>query len=72
MEVHSFRRVTFQAGAWKQGWAEPGRITYRAAQDHAALDIELLDGEKTLRLRASKGTKVLVSGNGIHLPDGLR
>ena len=72
LEVHSFTRVVFQPGAWKQVWAEAGRITYKAAQEQASLEIQGLHLDRPLRLRASKGTKVLVSGAGIHLPDGLR
>jgi len=72
LDVHSFQRVVFQPGAWKQGWAEAGRITYKASQDHASLEIHTADRDNPLRLRASKGTKVLVSGSSIHLPDGLQ
>ena len=72
MEVHSYTQVVFQPGAWKQGWAEAGRITYKASQEQASLEIHGLHLDRPLRLRASKGTKVLVAGTGIHLPDGLR
>ena len=71
MEVHAFLHVAFQAGAWKQGWPEAGRITYRATQDRASLEILKPDGDGKLRFRASKGTKVQISGNCIHVPDGL-
>ena len=72
MEVHAFLKVVFQEGAWKQVWAEAGRITYKAAQDHASLEIVQPDEDQRLRFRAMKGTKVAISGNSIHLPDGLR
>ena len=72
MEVHAFRHVVFQPGAWKQGWAEAGRITYKASQEHASLEILTLDEDQKLRFRASKGARVQISGNSIHLPDGMR
>jgi hypothetical protein len=72
MEVHAFVHVVFQAGAWKQTWPEAGRITYRATQQHAFLEIVKPDSDEKLRFRAPKGTKVQISGNSIHLPDGLR
>ncbi len=72
MEVHAFVHVIFQAGAWKQGWPESGRITYKATQEHAALEILKVDAAQKLRFRAAKGAKVLISGNSIHLPDNLR
>lgn len=72
MEVHSFHRIVFQEGAWKQAWAEPGRVTYKASQDHASLEVQGPSRDQPLRLRAAKGTRVLVSGSAIHLPDGLR
>lgn len=72
MEVHAFLRVAFQADAWKQVWAEAGRITYKASQDRASIEIECLNPDQRLRFRADKGTKVAISGNSIHLPDGLR
>ena len=71
MEVHAFLHVTFQKGAWKQVWAEAGRITYKATQDRASLEFEVPDRDQRLRFRASKGTKVAISGNSIHLPEGL-
>lgn len=72
MQVHSFLQVVFQDGAWKQVWAEAGRITYKASQDHASIEIVRADQEQRLRFRAEKGTKVAISGNSIHLPDSLR
>ena len=72
MKVLSFLQVAFQEGAWKQGWAEAGRITYKATQDHASVEITQSEGDNRLRFRAMKGTKVAISGNGIHLPDSLR
>ncbi|MCJ7629557.1 MAG: hypothetical protein MUO50_14370 [Longimicrobiales bacterium] len=72
MEVHAFLQVVFQEGAWKLGWAEAGRITYKAAQDHASVEIVRPDQDQRLRFRAAKGTKIAISGNSIHLPDGLR
>ena len=72
MEVHAFLHVAFQPGAWKQTWAEAGRITYKASQEHASLEILKPDTEQKLRFRAGKGTKVQISGNSIHLPDTLR
>ncbi|MGW8265509.1 MAG: hypothetical protein ACWGSQ_04025 [Longimicrobiales bacterium] len=72
MEVHAFLRVVFQTGSWKQGWPESGRITYKATQEHASLEILKPDGTEKLHLRVPKGTKVLISGNSIHLPDSIR
>lgn len=72
MEVHAFLTVVFQEGAWKQGWAESGRISYKAAQDRASVEIVRPDEENSLRFRADKGTKLAISGSSIHLPDGLR
>jgi hypothetical protein len=72
MEVHAFLHVVFQAGAWKQGWPESGRITYKATQEHASIDILRPDMDQRLRFRAAKGTKVQISGTSIHLPDTLR
>ena len=72
MEVHAFLHVVFQAGAWKQGWPESGRITYKATQEQASLEILKPDGDEKLRLRASKGTRVQISGNSIHLPERMR
>ena len=72
MEVHAFLKVVFQDGAWKRVYAEAGRITYKANQEHASLEVVTADADQRLRFRVSKGTKILISGNGIHLPDGLR
>lgn len=72
MLVHAFLHVVFQEGAWKQGWAEAGRITYKASEDHASVEIVRFGEEPRLRFRAMKGTKILISGNSIHLPDSLR
>lgn len=72
MEVYAFHQVVFQTGAWKQVWAEAGRITYKATQEHASLDVDRADGESRLRLRAPRGTKVAITGNSIHLPEGMR
>lgn len=71
MRVLMFTQVLFQEGQWKQGWPEAGRITYKAAQDRAALEVVVPGEDSRLRFRAGKGTKILISGNGIHLPDGL-
>jgi hypothetical protein len=72
MQVLSFLQVKFQEGAWKQGWAEAGRITYKAVQDHCSLEVLMADGDQRLGFQAMKGTKVAISGNSIHLPDSLR
>lgn len=72
MQVLAFLQVVFQEGVWKQVWAEPGRITYKATQDHASVEIVLSDQDQRLRFRAAKGTKIAITGNSIHLPDGLR
>jgi hypothetical protein len=72
MQVYAFQHVVFQAGAWKQGWAEAGRITYKASQEHASVEIVRSDQDRRLRFRAAKGTKVAIAGNSIHLPDSLR
>ena len=72
MQAHTFLQVVFQGGAWKQVWAEAGRITYKAAQDHASVEIVRPDQDQRLRFRAEKGTKIAISGNSIHLPDSLR
>ena len=72
MQVYAFHHVAFQEGAWKQGWAEAGRITYKSTQDHASVEVVSLDQDKRLRFRAEKGTKIAITGNSIHLPDGLR
>ena len=72
MEVHAFLHVVFQEGAWKLTWAEAGRITYKAIQDHASVEVVRPDMDQRLRFRAAKGTKIAISGNSIHLPDGLR
>ena len=66
-----FLKVDFQKGAWKQVYAEGGRITYKATQDHASLEIVQLDEDRKVGFRAMKGTKVAISGNSIHLPDSL-
>jgi hypothetical protein len=72
MQVYTFQHVVFQAGAWKQAWAEAGRITYKAGQEHASVEIVRADQGQKLRFRVAKGTKVVISGNSIHLPDSLR
>jgi hypothetical protein len=72
VQVHAFLQVVFQEGAWKQVWAEAGRITYKATQDHASVEIVQPNEDQRLRFRAMKGTKVAISGNSIHLPDSLR
>jgi hypothetical protein len=72
MEVHAFLHVVFQKGAWKQGWPEAGRVTYKASQEQASIEIVRSDLDQRLRFRAGKGTKVIISGNAIHLPDDLR
>ena len=72
MEVHAFHQVVFQEGAWKQVWAEAGRITYKASQDRASVEIVRPDQDQPLRFRAGKGTKIAITGNSVHLPDGLR
>ena len=72
MRVLVFLSVAFQEGAWKQVWAEAGRITYKASQEHASIEIEAPGHDSKLRYRAGKGTKVAISGNSIHLPDSLR
>jgi hypothetical protein len=72
MQVLAFFQVVFQEGAWKQVYAESGRITYKAKQDHASVEIVQPNEDQRLRFRATKGTKVAISGNSIHLPDSLR
>ena len=72
MQVHAFDQVVFQEGAWKQVWAEAGRITYKATQEHASIEVVRSDKDQRLRFRASKGTKIAITGNSVHLPDGLR
>ena len=72
MQVHTFLSVAFQEGAWKQIWAEAGRITYKATQEHASVEIVRTDQDQRLRFRAEKGTKVAITGNSIHLPDSIR
>ncbi len=72
MQVHAFLQVVFQDGAWKQIWPEAGRITYKSKQDHASVEITRPHHDQKLRFRATKGTKVAISGNCIHLPDSLR
>lgn len=71
MEIHAFVHVVFQDGAWKQVWAEHGRITYKATQDRASVEILRPDQDQRLRFRASKGTRIAISGTSIHLPDNL-
>jgi len=68
----AFLQVVFQEGAWKQLWAEAGRITYKATQDHASVEIVQPQEDSRLRFRAAKGTKVAISGTSIHLPDSVR
>jgi hypothetical protein len=70
MEVYIFRRISFPAPSWKQVWAEPGRITYKAAQDRAMIEVIDDQGEK-LRFKADKGAKVAVAGNGLHVPENV-
>ena len=72
VQVIAFLRVTFQEGAWKQSYAEAGRITYKATQDHASVEVIQVDEAQRVGFLAKRGTKVLISGNGIHLPDSLR
>ena len=72
MQVLAFLQVVFQDGAWKQVWAEAGRITYKATQDNASVEVIQPDGDQRIRRRATKGTRVAISGNSIHLPDSLR
>jgi hypothetical protein len=72
MRVLVFLSVTFQEGAWKQGWAEAGRITYKASQEHALVEIEVPGRDSKLKYRVGKGTKMVISGNSIHLPAELR
>ncbi len=72
MEVHAFLHIVFQEGAWKPVWAEAGRITYKATQGHASLEIVRSGQDQRLRFRAAKGTKIATTGNSVHLPDGLR
>ena len=72
MQVHAFVQVVFQEGAWKQVWAEAGRITYKATQEHASVEIVRPEQDQRLRFRASKGTKIAITGSSVHLPDGLR
>lgn len=71
MQVHTFLKVSFQKGAWKRVWAEGGRITYIATQDRATLEIVCSDQAQQLRFKAEKKTKILISGNSVHLPDNL-
>ncbi|MFC1661975.1 hypothetical protein ACFL3S_11095, partial [Gemmatimonadota bacterium] len=72
MEVHTFVHIQFQKGAWKQVWAEAGRVTYKALQDRATLEVIPTGSEELLRFRADKATKVAISGNGLHLPDTVQ
>ncbi len=74
MEVRTFLQVVFQEEAWKQVWAEAGRITYKSTQDRASLRIVQPDEDQRRRFRAAtgtKGTKVAIIGNSIHLSDVL-
>ena len=71
MRVLAFLKVDFQKGAWKQVYAEGGRITYKATQDHASMELVQADEGQKVGFRAMKGTKVAISGNSIHLPDSL-
>jgi hypothetical protein len=64
--------VTFQEGAWKQVWAEAGRITYKAAQDHAHVEIVCSEENQRLSFQYKKGTRIAISGNSIHLPSSIR
>lgn len=70
MEVYIFRRISFAKGMWKQVWAEPGRITYKASQDRATLEM-IDDGGSRLVFRANKGDKVAIAGNSLHLPEAV-
>jgi len=72
VRVLAFLQVVFQEGAWKQIWAEAGRITYKATQDHASVEIVQPKEDQRFRFRAAKGTKVAISGTSIHLPDSMR
>jgi hypothetical protein len=72
VQVLAFLQVVFQEGAWKQVYAESGRITYKAIQEHASVEVVRPNEDQRLRFRATKGTKVAISGNSIHLPDSLR
>ena len=72
VKVHTFLQVDFQEGAWKQVWAEAGRITYKATQDRASVEIVRAEEDQKLRFRATKGTKIAISGNAIHLPDSMK
>lgn len=58
MEAHAFIHVVVQAGAWKQGWPESGRLTRKATQEHASLQVLKPDTTERLRLRDPKGTRV--------------
>ena len=71
MRVLTFLKVDFQKGAWKQVYAEGGRITYKSTQNHASLEVVQADEGHKVGFRAMKGTKVLISGNSIHLPESL-
>jgi hypothetical protein len=72
MEVYTFVRIQFQKGAWKQVWAEAGRITYKALQDRATVEVWTSDSEDLIRFRAEKATKVAISGNSLHLPETVQ
>ena len=71
MEVYLFRRITFPQGMWKQIWAEPGRITYKATQDRATIEVIDDEGEKLRFKVTKKGAKVAVAGNSLHLGDDV-
>lgn len=71
MEVYVFRRISFPSDYWKQIWAEPGRITYKAIQDRATIEVIDDEGER-LRFKAEKkGAKVAVTGNSLHVPKDI-
>ncbi|MGD2121197.1 MAG: hypothetical protein PVJ76_05615 [Gemmatimonadota bacterium] len=72
MEVHAFLRVAFQEGAWKQHWAEAGRITYKATQDYANVEIVCAEDDQRLGFQFKKGTRIAITGNSIHLPSSVR
>ena len=56
---------------WKQIWAEPGRITYKATQDRAMIEVIDDEGEKLRFKVTKKGAKVAVAGNSLHLGDDV-
>jgi hypothetical protein len=72
VQVHTFTHVVFQEGAWKQVWAEAGRITYKATQDHAHVETVSSDQDQRLGFQYKKGTRIAISGNSIHLPSSIR